>query len=287
MNSSLVDGIVRAVLYEGYMLYPYRPSAIKNRQRFNFGVVYPKSFSEASGGGDAAWMQTECLVTGNAETECAVRVKFLRMVTRSIGRLSTPATSLEKVAPEAVESVDSLEIDGNIYQPWQEAVEEVIEVAEFKLGIPATQPMPWPFRLSARREQEAIRDDHGLIVGIIQREKRAMAGTIELRAQEVRPGLFQVRVRVANDSRIEGTGGISREKALASSLVSAHTILEVRNGEFISLLDPPEACREAASACQNIGTWPVLVGVEGQRDTMLSSPDHFLRLPSDRSGESG
>ncbi len=41
MNAALVDGIVKAVLYEGYMLYPYRPSAVKNRQRFNFGVVYP------------------------------------------------------------------------------------------------------------------------------------------------------------------------------------------------------------------------------------------------------
>ena len=36
MNAALVDGIVKAVLYEGYMLYPYRPSAVKNRQRFNF-----------------------------------------------------------------------------------------------------------------------------------------------------------------------------------------------------------------------------------------------------------
>ena len=50
MNAALVDGIVKAVLYEGYMLYPYRPSAVKNRQRFNFGVVYPRAYSEAQGG---------------------------------------------------------------------------------------------------------------------------------------------------------------------------------------------------------------------------------------------
>src|SRR5207302_2378145 len=54
--------------------------------------------------------------------------------------------------------------------------------------------------------------------------------------------------------------------------VSTHTLLGVRTGEFISLLDPPEVCREAAAACRNIGTWPVLVGEEGDRDTMLSSP---------------
>ena len=39
---STVDQVANAVLYEGYILYPYRPSAVKNRQRWNFGVVYPR-----------------------------------------------------------------------------------------------------------------------------------------------------------------------------------------------------------------------------------------------------
>ena len=59
MNAQLVDGIVKAVLYEGYMLYPYRPSSLKNRQRFNFGVIYPCAYSEAQGGTDACTMQTD------------------------------------------------------------------------------------------------------------------------------------------------------------------------------------------------------------------------------------
>ena len=42
MNTKSVDAIANAVLYEGYMLYPYRPSSVKNRQRFNFGVLYPQ-----------------------------------------------------------------------------------------------------------------------------------------------------------------------------------------------------------------------------------------------------
>ena len=56
------------------------------------------------------------------------------------------------------------------------------------------------------------------------------------------------------------------------SLVSAHTILTVEGGEFVSLLDPPENLKSVAAECQNIGTWPVLVGEEGDRGTMLSSP---------------
>jgi len=43
MNTKSVDAIANAVLYEGYMLYPYRPSSVKNRQRFNFGVLYPRA----------------------------------------------------------------------------------------------------------------------------------------------------------------------------------------------------------------------------------------------------
>ena len=85
-------------------------------------------------------------------------------------------------------------------------------------------------------------------------------------------GVFKLTVRISNISRIEALGPVSREEALARSLVSAHTILEVRDGEFVSLIDPPERYREFAEDCQNVGTWPVLVGEEGQRDTMLSSP---------------
>ncbi len=42
MNLELAKKIADAVLYEGYILYPYRASAIKNRQRFNFGVLHAR-----------------------------------------------------------------------------------------------------------------------------------------------------------------------------------------------------------------------------------------------------
>jgi hypothetical protein len=272
MNAALVDGIVKAVLYEGYMLYPYRPSAVKNRQRFNFGVVYPRSYGEAQGGSDALTMQTQCLVLGNAETQCLVRVRFLRLVTRSVGKLLAPSSEPSSVAVEAIENVERLEVNGKTFQPWQEAGEEVIDVVEFNVSALAAQPMQWPFRLSAKQEREVIQDEGGLVVGIILREKASVAGIIELAADRVKEGVFKLTTRISNISSIEGVGSISRDEALARSLVSAHTILEVRDGEFVSLVDPPEAYRESVKACQNVGTWPVLVGEEGQRDTLLSSP---------------
>jgi hypothetical protein len=272
MNSALVDGIVRAVLYEGYMLYPYRPSAVKNRQRFNFGVVYPLAYSEAQGGTDAWTMQTECLVLGSSDTRCKVCVRFLRMITRSIGKVLTPLSELSAVTAENMERVEALEVDGKVLQSWQEAVEEKIQVAEFSLGELAGQTMQWPFRFSATHEKEAVRNAGGLIAGIIQRQKASLTGVIDLAAGEEAAGLFQFSVRISNESRIENAAIMARDEALTRSLVSTHTILEAREGEFVSMVDPPGAYREIAQACQNAGTWPVLVGEEGCRDTLLSSP---------------
>ncbi len=65
MNLDRVAAIARAVLYEGYILYPYRPSAIKNRQRWTFGGVFPRGYAESEGG-DSWHMQTQCLLRGNA-----------------------------------------------------------------------------------------------------------------------------------------------------------------------------------------------------------------------------
>jgi hypothetical protein len=46
MNQVLVDQIAAAVLYEGYILYPYRPS-VKNRQRWTFGGLVPRAYSQS------------------------------------------------------------------------------------------------------------------------------------------------------------------------------------------------------------------------------------------------
>jgi hydrogenase maturation protease len=82
MNADMVAKIANAILYEGYLLYPYRASAVKNQQRFNFGVLCPREHCELQQGSDAWEMQTECLVKSDAETRLAVRVRFLQMVER-------------------------------------------------------------------------------------------------------------------------------------------------------------------------------------------------------------
>src|SRR5271157_5793651 len=126
MNRAAVERIARAVLYEGYMLYPYRPSAVKNQQRFNFGVVYPQSYSEAQKGSDPWVMQTECLVLGSAQTTIEVHLRFLQLTARSVEERVTPVR--EGLQDPVFVSVRSLEVGGQKFYSWEEAAEREISV---------------------------------------------------------------------------------------------------------------------------------------------------------------
>ena len=94
-----------------------------------------------------------------------------------------------------------------------------------------------------------------------------------LNATRVADDLFKLHVQVKNLTPLERPPGqTSRDTALMQSLVSAHTLLGVVNGQFVSLLEPPENLQDLSTSCENVGAWPVLVGAEGERDTMLASP---------------
>lgn len=78
-----VEQIADAILYEGYILYPYRASALKNGQRWNFGVLYPPAYAAAQQGSDASSMHCECLFRGGDGFR--VTLRFLQLVTRDSG----------------------------------------------------------------------------------------------------------------------------------------------------------------------------------------------------------
>jgi hypothetical protein len=78
VNFARVEAIANAVLYEGYMLYPYRPSALKNRFRWMFGVLHPRLAPGASRSGTPSSMQSECLLVGALAGEIEVKLRFLR-----------------------------------------------------------------------------------------------------------------------------------------------------------------------------------------------------------------
>jgi hydrogenase maturation protease len=271
MNLDRVERIVEAVLYEGYMLYPYRASAIKNQQRWNFGVLCPHSYSESQNGSDAWSMQTECLLQGNSSARLNVKIRFLQLVSRSVGRLTYLLHELPEYGEPEFEVVDGLEVSGQTFVPWQEAVEREA-VARPLHGLSASFHRRLPFDFPSGREFQPLRNQDGLIAGVIIREWETLSGSVEVDSKECADGVIKITVRIHNLTSYELSQHQNRADALMHSLVSAHTLLTLENGQFISMLDPPESMRSLVEACRNVGTWPVLAGEDGDRDTMLSSP---------------
>src|SRR3954465_15252532 len=93
MNRSLVDPIANAVLYEGYILYPYRPS-IKNRDRWTFGGLYPRAFTQSESGPDKWRVRTECLFESDGNAQLEFKIRCLHLQSRSVGMLDVPIREL-------------------------------------------------------------------------------------------------------------------------------------------------------------------------------------------------
>ncbi|HYE90750.1 MAG TPA: hypothetical protein VEA38_07020 [Terriglobales bacterium] len=94
MTADGLTALARALLYEGYLLYPYRASSVKNRQRWMFGTLYPRTFVETQAEGDAWWLRAECLVRGRGDAILGVHVRFLELA-------ATRTAEREADAPES------------------------------------------------------------------------------------------------------------------------------------------------------------------------------------------
>lgn len=272
MKLDRVEKIANAVLYEGYILYPYRPSAMKNQQRWNFGALYPQNYGLANHATDAWTMQTECLAQGGAHTVLDVKVRFLHMMAREVGETATPVQRLEEGAEPDFRRVVSLEIGNRVFHSWQEATEREMNTREINLSELVARPQRQTFMFPSKRELEFLRDAGEQIVGVFIRQQQSIEGALELSAERVGEGSFKITARILNLTPLEDKHLKSRDEALMRSFVSTHTILKALGGEFVSSLDPPEEFRAPVALCHNTGTYPVLVGEEGERDCILSSP---------------
>jgi hypothetical protein len=145
-------------------------------------------------------------------------------------------------------------------------------VESVTLGLLIGQPRQLSFQFPTTRGTESLRDGAAEVVGVMVREQHAIRGTVELSAEDLADGLFKLTVRICNETPLANTAQVMRDQAQLCALMSTHSILAVCAGEFVSLTDPPDARRAQAARCHNEGAWPVLVGAEGDKDTMLSSP---------------
>lgn len=283
MKIEHVKEIANAVLYEGYLLYPYRHSAIKNRQRWTFGAIYPREYSEAQGGVEPWTMRTECLIAGqgNKDTTLDIHVRFLHLLVRSIVQ---PTSGEDNNLPQApAEKVGEWSIAGRLAnEPREEGVER--EISALALSVTDLVANPRRVEIAFPGGRMVERDNqpgHSVPTregecdessAEIVREQHPLTGAILIEAALVEKDLYKLSIQIENNTA--GTAELTNQHnaALLHSFISTHTILQVYQGSFISLLDPPETVQMHIQSCQNIRTWPVLVGDEGKCDTMLSSP---------------
>ena len=259
----LARKVADAVLYEGYLLYPYRASAAKNQARWQFGVLMPRRWSEH--GPDEPWAtQTECLLEPEEATTVRVLVRFLHVQAKSVEAVDVEAGTFHEVP--------ALPVDGSELIPWDEAAEQEVAV-EAPLQRLLAGELATPFERPGGRRVEPVHSAAGKLAGRTVRRRWPVMGTVRLSAERLEGpyGLVRLRLVVENASAWHDPRA-DRAVALRHSLVAAHSLLGVDQGVFLSLLDPPEWAKPAAEACQNLHTWPVLIGDEGRRDAMLSSP---------------
>ncbi len=272
MNHEVAKKIADAVLYEGYMLYPYRPSAIKNRQRWTFGILYPPGYGEVRSGTERCHMHSECLLetaglTTSSDAALGLELRFLHLLSRQVAKSAEGEVKGGRIEDSRFEPVASLLVDGCRVESRDEGVERSVQL-QFSLDSAREQLQ---FAFAGSREVELLRDSNERQVGIVSRIQEEVTGTICVLLQKLREGLMKLTVDITNTTSLDCEAG-DRNSALLRSMLSAHTILTATGAEFVSLLDPPEALRDAVGACRNIGNFPVLVGVEPERDMLLCSP---------------
>ncbi|TDC81001.1 hypothetical protein [Actinomadura sp. 7K507] len=244
-----VRAVADVVLYEGYLLWPYRRSALKNQQRWTIGGVYPRRYAEKAG--DHWTVCAEFLMEDAAAADVEFTLRFLHAVHRQV---------MDGDAP-----VDELRIGDETFTTWQEAREREITSGRVSVARLLRSPVRFPVAVAAGGDDEEIGGGAG---ARFTRLWRRVDGTIEVSAVEAGDGVVRLRAEVVNTG-----AGEDRDNAVHAAMLCAHVVARAAGGgSFVSPTDPPERMAAAAATCVSDGLWPVLAGPPGSRDTVLASP---------------
>ena len=134
MNNDVVRSIANAVLYEGYLLWPYRRSAQKNQHRFTIGGLFPEAYARRNAERSGAWF--ECDVEGPAPVlnlEVRALHPLLRAQSRDEAReVTASAANLSAGAHACMPIFHAAGGDGERH--WH-ALEGMLDVAGRMTGV--------------------------------------------------------------------------------------------------------------------------------------------------------
>lgn len=240
--------VADAVLYEGYLLYPYRANSRKNQSRWQFGVLGPNG-AAAAGLGEESSLSAQCLIDADDNAMITMAVRFLQLQRRAVeDRNGT--------------RVAQLTVDTRSWIAWDEAVEREIVLGPLPL-IAVTLPLPVP----GGTEVEEIREASGHGAGRLVRTRLPLDAELAL-SVERDDGYLRLSVEVRNI----GAAATDQRDAIARSPIGAHVIAEITGGRFISLLEPPAEAAAAVGRCTRHRCFPVLAGPPGDHSIALISP---------------
>ncbi|MET9683432.1 hypothetical protein [Streptomyces coeruleorubidus] len=260
-----VSSVADAVLYEGYLLYPYRRSSAKNRVRWQFGVLFPRDWVEAdgpvvpgvSGSADSWYQQTECLLRIRQPASASVRVR--------IRHLQMQRKQVEETRDGRHHAVESLRTaDGTTHLAFDEAVPREHEV-EIPLDELLQGGRTVPVVAPTGVDVEPLPGHAGRVV----RHRDEVRADTTVTAERLSDDLCRLRVRTVNTGPAPEPR-TARDKALRRALIATHTLIGGDGVEFVSLIDPPTELRTLARACRNEFTFPVLG--DGDGHVLLSAP---------------
>jgi hypothetical protein len=255
--------VADAILYEGYLLYPYHKSAQKNQVRFQFGVLMPPGYATVDAF-EPSSSQTECLLECADDAEVRVLVRFLQLQRRTV----------QAVSPENGElhDVGTLYVDGTEYTSWDEATEREQRITAVVSALLAEEKVV-EFHLGTGESVEDLTDFRGRKAGCLVRQWSGLDGVVRLRADRVAGPYQALKLRLQVENHTTPPEEFrTRSDGLRYALIAAHSLIGVPGGTFLSMTDAPEWAAPEIAACQNVGTWPVLAGPQDCRDLMLSSP---------------
>jgi hypothetical protein len=241
--------IADAVLYEGYLLYPYRANSRKNQTRWQFGVLGPAGAAEGGIGEDDS-LSAQVIVAPHGDPTVSVVVRFLQLQHRGVEK---------DVGGGRFEPVEELSSRSQSWLRWDEAVER--EMSFGPIDIESGLPQTLPIDIDAGTEIEAV--DGGRLV----RTRRALRAQLEI-AAERDDGFVRLTMTVRNLA----TPAEDKDDAIAVSLIGTHLVAEINDGDFVSLLEPPASADNVVARCRHHRCFPVLAGPSGDHALVLVSP---------------
>ena len=174
--------------------------------RFQWGVLVPKAFSEADG--SERWStRTECLVDrgdGRSEQpgpESGHVVLRVRMRCLQTQRRSVEALVRGTAAEPSFVRVAGLEVDGTAHVPWDEALDQSVDLPPLLLRSAEPVTVHQAFTFGGAEETEPLAAADGTPAGRLVRERLPVDGVVRVvaapttRQRPVREGVRDGRER--------------------------------------------------------------------------------------------